>query len=149
MNLRYMLDTNICIYVMKNRPKFLADLFDMHARELCISSVTAMELYYGVECSAQRSNNSDKLESFLARLEVLDYNLVAAYQTGIIRAELRRSGAPIGAYDGMIAGHARANSLTVVTNNMGEFSRVSGLMVENWLQQFPQSTVNELTPAYR
>lgn len=149
MNLRYMLDTNICIYVMKNRPEFLADLFDAHARELCVSSVTVMELYYGVECSAQRVSNADKLESFLSRLQILDYGTAAAYQTAIIRAELRRLGTPIGAYDGMIAGHARSHSLTVVTNNVSEFIRVPGLMIENWLQQSPQSTVNEPLPAYR
>lgn len=149
MNLRYILDTNICIYVMKNRPEFLADLFDAHARELCVSSVTAMELYYGVECSQQRVTNADKLESFLSRLEVLEYDTAAAYQTAIIRAGLRRLGTPIGAYDGMIAGHARANSLTVVTNNENEFARVPGLITENWLQQAPQSIINKPQPAYR
>jgi len=97
----------------------------------------------------QRVSNADKLESFLSRLQVLDYDSAAAYQTAIIRAELRRLGAPIGAYDGMIAGHARSHSLTVVTNNVSEFVRIPGLMIENWLQQSPQLTINEPLPAYR
>lgn len=149
MNLRYMLDTNICIYIMKNRPAYLAPIFDEHSRELCISSVTVMELQYGVENSQQRTTNADKLDSFLARLKILNYDTDAAYHTALIRHKLKQQGTPIGPYDQMIAGHARCHGLTVVTNNTKEFERVPGLITENWLQQPPQSSINEPTPAYR
>lgn len=149
MNLRYMLDTNICIYIMKNRPTYLAPIFDEHSRELCVSSVTVMELQYGVENSQQRTTNADKLDSFLARLKILNYDTDAAYHTALIRHKLKQQGTPIGPYDQMIAGHARSHGFTVVTNNTGEFERVPGLITENWLQQPPQSSINEATPAYR
>lgn len=149
MNLRYMLDTNICIYIMKNKPPHLAPIFDEHSRELCVSSVTVMELQYGVENSQQRTTNADKLDSFLARLAILNYGSDAAYHTALIRHKLKQQGTPIGPYDQMIAGHARCQGLTVVTNNVSEFERVPGLITENWLRQPPQSSVNEPTPAYR
>ncbi|WP_290653365.1 type II toxin-antitoxin system VapC family toxin [Idiomarina sp.] len=149
MNLRYMLDTNICIYIMKNKPAYLAPIFDEHARELCISSVTVMELQYGVENSQHRVSNAERLHSFLARLNILSYDSDAAYHTALIRHQLKQKGTPIGPYDQMIAGHARSHGLTVVTNNTAEFERVPGLITENWLTQPPQSSVNEPSPAYR
>lgn len=144
----YLLDTNFCIYLMKNRPSFLLPIFEQHARQIAVSSITVMELYYGVERSQQRVANGEKLASFLARLKVLDYDTEAAVQTAVIRQQLAQKGTPIGPYDQMIAGHARSHNLTVVTNNRREFDRVSGLLVENWLERPPASTVNEPAPAY-
>ncbi|RUO55543.1 type II toxin-antitoxin system tRNA(fMet)-specific endonuclease VapC [Pseudidiomarina homiensis] len=147
--LHYLLDTNFCIYLMKNRPAFLLPIFEQHSRQIAVSSITVMELYYGVERSMQRVANGEKLASFLARVQTLDFDVQAAAQTAIIRSILAQQGTPIGPYDQMIAGHARAQNLTVVTNNRREFDRVDGLLVENWLEQPPTATINEASPAYR
>jgi len=131
--LRYMLDTNICIYVIKNRPASVREIFNANAARLCISSVTLAELIYGAEKSAKPAHNQSVVENFVARLAVLDFNDAAASHCGQIRAGLERAGTPIGAYDLMIAAHARSRGLTIVTNNMREFERVPGLVVANWL----------------
>lgn len=131
--LRYMLDTNICIYVMKGQGDALRARFNENAAELCISSISLMELIYGAEKSERRSANLGWIESFAARLDVLSFGDKAAAHCGQIRADLARKGMPIGPYDGMIAGHARSEGLTIVTNNEREFSRVDGLLVENWM----------------
>lgn len=130
--LRYMLDTNICIYVIKHKPAQMRERFNQHADHLCVSSVTAAELMYGAEKSAQPSHNLAIVESFLARLEVLPFVTKEAVHYGQIRATLERGGLPIGPYDLMIAAHARSQGLTLVTNNMKEFERVPGLLLENW-----------------
>nr|WP_269558000.1 tRNA(fMet)-specific endonuclease VapC [Halomonas sp. 1513] len=127
-----MLDTNICIFTIKNRPPQVRDTFKRHHAQLCISTVTLMELIYGAEKSASPERNLAVVEGFAARLEVLDYDAHAAAHSGQIRAELAKSGTPIGPYDQMIAGHARSRGLVVVTHNIGEFQRVPGLRVENW-----------------
>jgi tRNA(fMet)-specific endonuclease VapC len=131
--LQYMLDTNICIYVMKQRPEKLRERFDRFAEQLCISSITLGELYHGVEKSARRAENLHGLETFVARLEVLPFSPKAAAHYGQMRAELERAGRPIGPYDLLIAAHARAEGLTIVTNNTREFRRAPGLRVENWV----------------
>jgi tRNA(fMet)-specific endonuclease VapC len=133
--LKYMLDTNIVIYTIKNRPSEVRDVFNLHGEHLCISSVTLMELVYGAEKSDNPARNFRDLETFSARLEVLDYDAAAANHTGQIRAELARAGKPIGPYDQMIAGHARSLGLILVSNNLREFERVAGLRVENWVIQ--------------
>lgn len=130
--LKYMLDTNIVIYVMKNRPEAVRERFGRLQGQLCISSVTLMELIYGAEKSASPERNLRAVEGFAARLEVLPYEDGAAAHTGQIRAELARQGTPIGAYDQMIAGHARALGLILVSNNLREFGKVQGLRLENW-----------------
>lgn len=130
--LKYMLDTNICIFTIKNRPQPVREAFNRHAGQLCISSVSLMELIYGAEKSASPEKNLSVVEGFAARLEVLAYDEMAASHTGQLRAELARAGMPIGPYDQMIAGHARARGLIVVTNNRREFDRVPGLRVEDW-----------------
>ena len=130
--LRYMLDTNICIYVIKNRPPHLRDRFNQHAEQLCISSVVLAELIYGAEKSARPEQNLAIVEGLAARLEVLPFADKAAAHFGELRAELERKGTPIGPYDLMIAGHARGEGLILVSNNVREFDRVSGLRVENW-----------------
>jgi len=130
--LRYLLDTNICIYVLRHRPQGVREAFNRHAAHLCTSSVVLGELLYGAEKSAQPEHNLARIESFIARLEVLTFDDRAAAHFGSIRAELERKGEPIGAYDLMIAGHARSAGLRLVTNNEREFNRVPGLLVENW-----------------
>ncbi|MDU6412330.1 MAG: tRNA(fMet)-specific endonuclease VapC [Yersiniaceae bacterium] len=130
--LKYMLDTNICIYTIKNKPQAVRDAFNQHYGQMCISSVTLMELIYGAEKSASPEKNLRVVEGFIARLEVLNYGIDAAVQTGQIRAELARAGTPIGPYDSMIAAHARALGLVLVTNNTREFIRVNGVRLEDW-----------------
>jgi tRNA(fMet)-specific endonuclease VapC len=131
--LEYMLDTNICIYVIKNRPAVLRERFDRLAEALCISTITLGELMYGVEKSARRDQNLRAVEQFAARLEVIPFSAKAATHFGQIRAELERSGTPCGAYDALIAAHARSEGLMLVTDNLREFQRISGLRVDNWV----------------
>lgn len=131
--LKYLLDTNIVIYTMKNRPAEVREAFRQHYGQICISTVTYMELVYGAERSANPDQNLRVLEGFAARLDTLSYDIGAATHTGQIRAELATVGSPIGPYDQMIAGHARSQGLIVVTNNVKAFARVEGLRVENWV----------------
>lgn len=131
--LRYMLDTNLCIATIRDKPDVARAAFKLHYGQMCISTVTVMELLYGVELSAQAHRNLVEVEGFLARLEVLEYDSPAAAHTAQIRAELKKAGTQIGAYDQMIAGHARSRGLVVVTNNTTEFQRVAGLRIEDWI----------------
>jgi len=131
--LKYMLDTNICIFTLKNKPEAVREAFNRHHGQLCISTVTLMELIYGAEKSAVPERNLAVVEGFAARLEVLNYDSHAAAHSGQLRAELARAGTPIGPYDQMIAGHARSIGLVLVSNNLREFQRVPGLRVEDWL----------------
>ena len=102
--LKYMLDTNICIFTIKNKPQQVRDAFNRHHGQLCISSVSLMELIYGAEKSASPERNLAVVEGFAARLEVLSYDEIAATHTGQLRAELALIGTPIGPYDQLIAG---------------------------------------------
>lgn len=131
--LKYLLDTNIVIYTIKNKPELVRQRFNAHDGQMAISTITLMELLYGAEKSSDPQRNLHVVESFAARLDVLDFDSKAAQHTGQIRAELARQGTPIGPYDQMIAGHARSQGLIVVTNNAREFDRVSGLRTENWV----------------
>lgn len=131
--LRYMLDTNICIFTIKNKPQVVREAFNRRHGQLAISTVTLMELIYGAEKSAAPERNLAIVEGFAARLDVLDYDIQGAAHTAQLRAELAKAGTPIGPYDRMIAGHARARGLTLVTNNLREFQRVPGLRVEDWV----------------
>ena len=131
--LKYMLDTNIAIYVIKRRPIDALDTFNRHAGQLCISSITLAELMHGVEKSARPDHNLRQVEDFVSRLVVLEYGNKAAAHYGDIRATLERKGRPIGVNDLHIAGHSRSEGLTLVTNNLKEFERVEGLRPENWL----------------
>lgn len=130
--LKYLLDTNIVIYVMKNRPATARERFMLHQGRMGISTVTWMELVFGAERSQHVERNLRDVEHFAARLEVLSYDSEAAAHTGQIRAELARIGQPIDPYDQMIAGHARSRGLILVSNNTREFSRISGLRLEDW-----------------
>ncbi len=130
--LRYLLDTNLCIATIRHKPAVVRAAFNRHHAQMSISSVTVMELLYGVELSAQPQRNLADVEGFIARLDVLDYDAAAAAHTAQIRAELKKAGAQIGPYDQMIAGHARSRGLVVVTNKTKEFQRVAGLRIEDW-----------------
>jgi len=131
--LKYMLDTNIAVYVIKRRPPEVLDTFNRHAGQMCISSITFAELMHGVEKSAKPEHNLQQVEDFSSRLDILEYGRKAAEHYGDIRADLERRGTPIGVNDLHIAGHARSEGLIVVTNNLREFERVAGLRAENWL----------------
>jgi len=130
--LKYMLDTNIIIYIMKNRPAQVKKRFKQHNEQLSISSITLGELVFGAEHSQQQERNLSDIEAMIARLEVLPFDNKPAYHFGQIRAALYNIGKPIGPYDMMIAGHARSSGLILVTNNIKEFERVPGLQFENW-----------------
>ena len=128
----YMLDTNICIYVMNERDDDLPGLFEEHAARICISSITYAELCYGVVNSAQIEHNTRELETFRRDLDIVPFGDVAGMHYAEIRHALRQRGTPIGANDLLIAAHARSLGATLVTNNQSEFGRVPELRVENW-----------------
>ena len=130
---RFMLDTDVCIYVMKNQPERLIERFTRLAPHLSVSSVSLAELYAGAEKSRRREANIEAIEQFIARIEVLAFGADAARHYGEIRASLESAGQPAGAFDMLIGGHARAENLAVVTNNTREFERMPGVRVENWL----------------
>lgn len=131
--LAYLLDTNIVIYVIKRKPVEVLASFNANAARMAISVVTLAELLHGAEKSSRPAANLAVVEDFISRLEVLPYTAKAAQHYGQIRAELERAGTPIGVNDLHIAAHARSEGLVLVTNNLTEFERVSGLRVENWV----------------
>lgn len=132
--LKYILDTNIVMYAIKNRPQQIRSCFKKHQGQMCISTVAFGELIFGAERSQQVERNLADIEAMVARMEVLPMDNQAAYHFGQIRAELYRIGQPIGPYDMMIAGHARSSGLILVTNNTKEFERVPGIRLENWVK---------------
>ncbi|PMM56037.1 type II toxin-antitoxin system tRNA(fMet)-specific endonuclease VapC [Vibrio splendidus] len=132
--LKYMLDTNICIYVIKRRPIEALNSFNLYAGQICISSITYAEMLHGVYKSAMPEHNRKQVEDFVSRLEVLEYGVKAADHYGDIISDLERKGTPIGVNDLHIAGHARSEGFIVVTNNEKEFVRVDGLRVDNWIK---------------
>jgi tRNA(fMet)-specific endonuclease VapC len=121
--LQYMLDTNICIYVIKSRPVELREQFNRVTEQICISTITLAELYYGVEKSSRRAQDLQAVEEFVARLEALPFSVEAAAHYGQVRAELERAGQLAGLHDMLIGAHARSAGLIVVTNNLREFER--------------------------
>ena len=131
--LRYLLDTNIVIYVLKRRPVEVLSTFNANASRMAISSITLAELLHGAEKSSRVSENLSTIEDFCSRLVVLPYGAKAAQHYGAIRAALEKLGQPIGVNDLHIAGHARSEGLVLVTNNVSEFLRVPALEVENWV----------------
>ncbi len=128
-----MLDTDICIYVVKNRPIGLLDRFEAFADELSISAITLGELQYGIEKSTQRERNAAAIQAFVAQLSVLDFDAPAARHFGELRAELERAGTPCGLCDMQIGAHARSRGLIVVSNNRREFARMPGVRLETWI----------------
>lgn len=131
--LKYMLDTNIVIYVIKHKPAEVRKRFNSVFSQICVSSITVAELVYGAENSAQPEHNLMVVENFLSRLQVLDYGTDAAIQYGNIKAYLKKLGQLISDNDLHIAAHARSKGLIIVTNNTKEFNRVPALQVENWV----------------
>ncbi|MCX7100824.1 MAG: type II toxin-antitoxin system VapC family toxin [Methylobacter sp.] len=131
--LKYLLDTNIVIYVIKRRPLEALNTFKEHAGQLAISSITLAELLHGVEKSSRPEHNRRQVEDFVSRLDVLDYTAKAASHYGDIRALLEQQGNLIGVNDLHIAAHARSEGLILVSNNLKEFERVEALRFENWV----------------
>ena len=133
--LKYLLDTNIVIYVIKVRPAAVADVFNRELARIAISAITLAELIHGSEKSQNPTRNLAVVEDFCSRLVVLPYTAKAALHYGNIRASLETQGKVIGVNDLHIAAHARSEGLTLVSNNLGEFERVAGLQLENWIQK--------------
>jgi tRNA(fMet)-specific endonuclease VapC len=132
--MKYLLDTNICIYIIKKKSPDVLHQFNIHpVGDIGVSSITVAELKYGVQKSQYRERNEKALEKFLIPLEIAEFDFRAASAYGRVRAELEAQGMPIGPLDNLIAAHALSLNVTLVTNNTGEFSRVSGLKVTNWV----------------
>ena len=131
--LKYLLDTNIVIYVIKRRPPSALVAFNRHQGELAMSAISLAELVHGAEKSQDPARNLGVLRDFRSRLSVLDYGERAAHHYGSIRSALERAGQPIGVNDFHIAAQARSEGLVLITNNLREFARVPGLLTENWV----------------
>ncbi len=131
--LKYLLDTNMVIYVIKRRPLEVMGVFNENSGRMAISAITLSELFHGAEKSAKVAQNLAVVEEFASLLEVLPYSAKASQHYGAIRAALERAGRPIGVNDLHIAAHARSEGLTLVTDNLAEFERVPGLLLENWV----------------
>lgn len=131
----YMLDTNICIYIIKQKPKSVIDKFKkMKNANICISSITYSELLYGAEKSSNIAKNLLALTMFLSNIEILSYDESASIDYGIIRSKLEKQGKIIGPLDMLIAAHAKSLNIILVSNNLKEFERVDGLKLENWVK---------------
>ena len=133
--LRYLLDTNIVIYVLKRRPVEVLAAFNANASRMAISAITLAELLHGAEKSSRVNDNLSVIDDFCSRLQVLPYDAKAAQHYGVIRAVLEKTGQTIGVNDLHIAGHARSAGLVLVTNNVSEFARVPALETENWINK--------------
>jgi len=131
--MKYLIDTNICIYIMNKRPVEVIKKFkQFELGEIGISTITVSELQYGVAKSTYREKNQQRLEEFIAPLEILTYDEMAARAYGDIRFQLEKYGQPIGPLDLLIAAHALSQDLVLITNNDMEFKRIKNLKVENW-----------------
>lgn len=129
----YMLDTNICIYAIKNKPEQVLEKLKQNlSNGICISAITLAELQHGVEKSMNPEKNSMALLQFLSILDILPFDDLAAVEYGKICAYLQKRGTPIGTMDMLIAAHAKTENLIIVTNNVREFERVPNLKIENW-----------------
>ena len=132
--MRYMLDTDICIYISKQKPAtILRKLNELSSEDACLSAITYAELRYGAEKSHQRSRNLETLSRLRTLIRVLPFEEAASEEYGIIRAHLEKKGRLIGGNDLLIASHAKSLKLTLVTNNVREFKRVPGLSLELWM----------------
>jgi tRNA(fMet)-specific endonuclease VapC len=131
--MEYLLDTNICKYIIKKKPAEVFEKFkNLTIGDVGISSITLAELQYGIEKSSNSEKNRDALEKFLTPIEIIDYGYEATVEYGKIRAELEKKGVPIGPLDMLIASHAKSLDVILVTNNVREFERIAGLRIENW-----------------
>lgn len=134
--MKYLLDTNICAYIINKRPDRVFKRFKRHrVGDLGISVITFMELHFGVEKSSRLEQNRLALQAFVAPLEILPLTPKIAPTYGSIRFALEQKGKPIGPLDLQIAAHALCENLTLVSNNTSEFRRVPGLRVENWIRR--------------
>ena len=136
--MNYLLDTNICIYIIKKSPEKVIKKIesipnDKGKNEIYLSSVTVSELYYGVEKSSQLEKNLEALKGFLTPFQIINFDHESAEVFGRVRSDLERKGTVIGPYDLQIASIAIAHDLVLVTNNIKEFKRVDGLNLENWV----------------
>ena len=130
----YMLDSNICIYIMKNEPEKVANMFKkLHIGDITVSSIALSELAFGVFKSNRLENNLFLLKEFFEPISILPYDENAAYHYGELRAQLEKNGTPIGSLDTLIAAHALSVNAILVTNNLKEFSRIKNLRCENWV----------------
>ena len=145
--LRFLLDTNLCIRVLRDRSPSLRDRFNRDADGLAISTIVLTELLHGAAKSARPEHNRREIENFAARFEVLPFDAAAADRAADIRASLERQGRSIGGYDVLIAGHARSRGLIVVPGNRGEFDRVDGLRCEDWRRSGLRSTPPSSSPS--
>lgn len=133
--IHYLLDTNICIYVIKKRPPKALERFRLHAPvEVGTSIITVYELEYGAQKSRYQQRTRDAMAKFLSPLQVINLDRSSVQESAAIRASLDKKGMPIGPYDLLIAGLARSRGMTLVTNNTAEFERVEGLKLENWVR---------------
>ncbi|XGV96052.1 MAG: type II toxin-antitoxin system VapC family toxin [Leptolyngbya sp. BL-A-14] len=133
--MQYLLDTNICIYLIKQKPpKVLARFQSFSLSDIGISSITVAELEYGVFKSQQQEKNRNALMQFLVPLYVVEFDQAAARIYGSIRSDLERRGLVIGSMDMLIAAHALSLGITLVSNNVRELSRVNDLLLENWVE---------------
>lgn len=131
--LKYLLDTNIVIYVLKRRPIEVLKIFNTNASRMAVSSITLSELIYGAEKSSNVDKNLEAIEEFISHLEVLPYDAKASQHYGQIKTSLENKGEIIGENDIHIAAHAISQGLILVTNNLHEFKRVANLALENWI----------------
>ena len=131
--MRYLLDTNTCIFLMKNNAGVLEQYFAFKESGIAISSITVAELYYGVFNSVHKDRNNINLANFLLGLNILDFDSSAAVEYGRIHSVLRKKGELIGQMDMLIAAHAKSRDLILVTNNTREFERIDSLQIEDWL----------------
>ena len=133
--MRYLLDTNICIYLIRKRPPEVLERFRQHSpQDVAISAITLFELEYGVEKSRYPQRSKNALAKFLLPLKIINLDRFSAIEAAIIRAQLEKKGMPIGPYDLLIAGLARSRDMTLVTNNIKEFERIINLHLENWVE---------------
>jgi tRNA(fMet)-specific endonuclease VapC len=131
--IKYLLDTNIVIYVLKRRPIEVLEIFNRNANRMAISSITLAELIYGAEKSQHVDKNLEAIEEFISHLEVLSYDAKASQHYGQIKSGLEKKGQLIGENDLHIAAHAISQGLILISNNLKEFSRVPNLALENWV----------------
>lgn len=133
--MKYMLDTNICIYVIKKKPKKVFKIFQsLNVGDVCISTITFAELQYGIYKSQQKERNKIALVNFLAPIEIIPFSDKSAVQYGEIRSDLENRGQIIGAYDLLIAAHALSENLILITNNIKEFKKIPKLCLQNWAE---------------
>ncbi|MEM1255173.1 MAG: type II toxin-antitoxin system VapC family toxin [Cyanobacteria bacterium P01_H01_bin.21] len=131
--MKYLLDTNICIYIIKRKPSDVFSRFQtFEVGDIGISSITVAELTHGTQKSQHPEKNQAALEQFLLPLEIVDFDITAAQVYGAIRSQLEKQGTPIGPLDFLIAAQALSLGIRLITNNEKEFLRVPGLVVENW-----------------